>query len=65
MSDCTVEMIIDQADVARFTFCAHDQTKQDLLGVGFSQLGTAILARLWRYEVNSVRWTDSERIAFD
>ena len=58
-------MIIDRADVARFTFCAHDQTKLDLLGVGFSQVRTAILARPWRYEVKSVRWTDLMRIAFD
>ena len=36
MSDSTVQMIIDRAEVARFTFCAHYQTKQDLLGVGFS-----------------------------
>jgi AcrR family transcriptional regulator len=44
--DITVRMITDRADVARSTFYAHYQTKQDLLDAGFSLAGADIRAEV-------------------
>lgn len=41
-AEITVQMITDQADVARSTFYAHFQTKQDLLDAGFHLVGGAL-----------------------
>lgn len=43
-AEISVQMICDRADVARSTFYAHYQTKQDLLDAGFA-LGAAEISR--------------------
>lgn len=43
-AEISVQMICDRADVARSTFYAHYQTKQDLLEAGFA-LGAAEISR--------------------